>query len=376
MGEQVFPKHIPQLHNREEKSSETNMVTEKSASPSVAQLAGKFQDQSSISGKEIPVVKPTRRKPPCSLPLYTHKAELGQNGELKPSPGVSQPLKVKVKSSPLIEKLQANLAFSPASLLPGASPKSPGLKVMVSPFNTPPSTPVSPKSHSSEPDEVPVSFDQPPEGTHLQFYNKVRTRGSIKRRPPSRRFRKSQSEYGDDLDLGVALSQQENGAKEDEEEENVFADKSKTANPLSPTTDGIDNHEKQNQLVSDKSSCPDLVPNRTEHGEKEEGTEVVTLCKDTKEDRPHQIFSEKKLEEIKTDKEKNPTFDTAENAKRKSWQNILWGREDGNTSDNENRGEKEGRLCENEDVQQESDTQETGLPLPGENIETDTSTRV
>lgn len=70
---------------------------------------------------------------------------------------------------------QANLAFDPAALLPGASPKSPGLKAMVSPFHSPPSTPSSPgiRSHSGEAEEVPVSFDQPPEGTHLPSYNKV-----------------------------------------------------------------------------------------------------------------------------------------------------------------------------------------------------------
>lgn len=72
--------------------------------------------------------------------------------------------------------LQANLALAPTSMLPGASPKSPGLKTMMSPFNSPPVTPVSPKTHLSIPDESPVSFEQPPEGTHLQFYNKVRYR--------------------------------------------------------------------------------------------------------------------------------------------------------------------------------------------------------
>lgn len=70
---------------------------------------------------------------------------------------------------------QANLAFDPAALLPGASPKSPGLKAMVSPFHSPPSTPSSPgvRSGAGQPQEVPVSFDQPPEGSHLPCYNKV-----------------------------------------------------------------------------------------------------------------------------------------------------------------------------------------------------------
>lgn len=75
----------------------------------------------------------------------------------------------------LLSSQQANLAFDPAALLPGASPKSPGLKAMVSPFHSPPSTPSSPgvRSRASEPEEVPISFDQPPEGSHLPCYNKV-----------------------------------------------------------------------------------------------------------------------------------------------------------------------------------------------------------
>ncbi|XP_007480770.1 capZ-interacting protein isoform X1 [Monodelphis domestica] len=214
----------------EERPADTNAGVDNSASPSVAQLAGRFREQAAaVSAKEPPANKPTRRKPPCSLSLFPPKIEMGQNGEEKPSPNACHPPKIKVKSSPLIEKLQANLAFDPTALLPGASPKSPGLKAIVSPFHSPPSTPSSPgvRSRSSEPEEVPVSFDQPPEGIHLPCYNKVRTRGSIKRRPPSRRFRRSQSDCGVDLgDLGAAESSQENGAKEEDSDE-VFASKSK-----------------------------------------------------------------------------------------------------------------------------------------------------
>ncbi|NXS60315.1 CPZIP protein, partial [Brachypteracias leptosomus] len=208
--------------------AENNSEVDKSASPSVAQLAGKFKEQAAnITGKEVPPHKPTRRKPPCSLPLYSPQTETNDNDEQKRSPNACPIPKVKVKSSPMIEKLQANLAFAPAALLPGASPKSPGLKAMVSPFSTPPSTPSSPgvQPQPSEGNETPVSFDQPPEGTQLQFYNKVRTRGSIKRRPPSRKFRRSLSEYGDGEDLGVNISP-ENGAKEDGDE--VFGPKGKT----------------------------------------------------------------------------------------------------------------------------------------------------
>ncbi|XP_027578361.1 capZ-interacting protein isoform X1 [Pipra filicauda] len=211
----------------ENRPAETNSEVDKSASPSVAQLAGKFKEQAAnITGKEVPPHKPTRRKPPCSLPLYSHKTETSDNDEQKRSPNACPLPKVKVKSSPMIEKLQANLAFSPAALLPGVSPKSPGLKALVSPFSTPPSTPTSPgtQTQPSEASETPVSFDQPPEGTQLQFYNKVRTRGSIKRRPPSRRFRRSLSEYGDGEDLGLNISSPENGAREEE----VFRPNDKT----------------------------------------------------------------------------------------------------------------------------------------------------
>lgn len=100
---------------------------------------------------------------------------------------------------------------------------------MVSPFHSPPSTPSSPgvRSRPGEAEEVPVSFDQPPEGTHLPCYNKVRTRGSIKRRPPSRRFRRSQSDCGDLGDFRAPEPSQENGARE-ENGDDVFPTKSKT----------------------------------------------------------------------------------------------------------------------------------------------------
>ncbi|NXY04205.1 CPZIP protein, partial [Pteruthius melanotis] len=251
--------------------AETNSEVDKSASPSVAQLAGKFKEQAAnIPGKEVPSHKPTRRKPPCSLPLYSHKTETSDNDEQKRSPNACPIPKIKVKSSPMIEKLQANLAFAPAALLPGVSPKSPGLKVLVSPFSTPPSTPTSPGTQS-QPSETPVSFDQPPESTQLQFYNKVRTRGSIKRRPPSRRFRRSLSEYGDGEDLGVILSSPENGAREDE----VFGPNGKTEEDEEKGS-----KEQKKQAESDEKPPSRRGSSRSEDGEKGENqAEEITPCK-------------------------------------------------------------------------------------------------
>lgn len=226
----------------EDRPSEANANVDTSASPSVAQLAGRFREQAAAA-KEIPASKPARRKPPCSLPLFPPRVELGQNGEEKSPHNASHLPKVKVKSSPLIEKLQANLAFDPAALLPGASPKSPGLKAAVSPFHSPPSTPSSPGVRPQEPEEVPISFDQPPEGSHLPCYNKVRTRGSIKRRPPSRRFRRSQSDCGELGDFRAPEPSQENGAQEDAGDE-VFAPRSKAPGSPPPGEGAPGSHEK------------------------------------------------------------------------------------------------------------------------------------
>nr|XP_012639324.1 capZ-interacting protein isoform X3 [Microcebus murinus] len=260
----------------EERLAEPNANVDNSASPSVAQLAGRFREQAAAA-KETPASKPTRRKPPCSLPLFPPKVELGQNGEEKSPPNASHTPKIKVKSSPLIEKLQANLTFDPAALLPGASPKSPGLKAVVSPFHSPPSTPSSPgvRSRPSEAEEVPVSFDQPPEGSHLPCYNKVRTRGSIKRRPPSRRFRRSQSDCGDLGEYRGSGSSQENGAAEQNGEE-VFPAKSK--GPASPSArEGAAGEAARRSPEPSEKPPLSRASSRTEEPEKDGAAEEAKL---------------------------------------------------------------------------------------------------
>ncbi|XP_063481185.1 capZ-interacting protein isoform X3 [Symphalangus syndactylus] len=199
----------------EERPAETNANVDNSASPSVAQLAGRFREQAAAAK-------------------------------------------------------EANLTFDPAALLPGASPKSPGLKAMVSPFHSPPSTPSSPgvRSRPNEAEEVPVSFDQPPEGSHLPCYNKVRTRGSIKRRPPSRRFRRSQSDCGELGDFRAAESFQQNGAKEEDGDE-VLPSKSKA--PGSPSSsegagEGV-------RTLGTAEKPPLRSPSRTEKQEEDRATE-------------------------------------------------------------------------------------------------------
>ncbi|XP_036391817.1 capZ-interacting protein isoform X2 [Megalops cyprinoides] len=172
--------------------------------PSVAELTGKFKgyNMSTPTGiEEIPV----RRRPPCSLQLHSKRAE-GHNEEEKPATVSPHPPKVKMRSSPLIEKLQANLTLAPTALLP--PPKSPEVKLHppplspdhglsppnhtlspCSPASSSPSPTLSPSQHTDE--EAPVSFENPPEGTVLPSFNKGRARLSIKRRLPTRQHRKS-----------------------------------------------------------------------------------------------------------------------------------------------------------------------------------------
>ncbi|XP_036806136.1 capZ-interacting protein isoform X1 [Oncorhynchus mykiss] len=179
---------------------------------SVAELAGKFKAHAppfptGTDGSN----KPVRRRPPRTLHLPKTTAQ-GQVDEEKPISPSLHPAKTK-RNSALIEKLQANLALSPCSLLP--SPKSPGLKLLPPSF-TPTSTcspippvttvtPTSPVSRAPLPrslseEETPATFEvpaTPTDGSLLPSINKGRARLSIRRRPPSRRHRKSSGEEGD-----------------------------------------------------------------------------------------------------------------------------------------------------------------------------------
>lgn len=138
---------------------------------------------------------PFRRRPPCSLKLQNQTEENESDKTIAPA----NPFKIKMRNSAIIEKLQANLALSPTTLLP--SPKSPEAKLQPAPLS--PITPCSPQrplsptllsSHLSSEDEDPVSFDSPPEGTPLPSINKTRARLSFKRRLPTRQHRRSAGE--------------------------------------------------------------------------------------------------------------------------------------------------------------------------------------
>ncbi|KAM3678004.1 capZ-interacting protein isoform 5-T6 [Ammospiza maritima maritima] len=295
----------------ENRPAETNSEVDKSASPSVAQLAGKFKEQAAnIPGKEVPPHKPTRRKPPCSLSLYSHKTETSDNDEQKRSPNACPIPKVKVKSSPMIEKLQ------------------------------------------------------------------VRTRGSIKRRPPSRRFRRSLSEYGDGEDLGVSLSSPENGAREDE----VFGPNGKTdevetgskeqkeragsdEKPASRTgSSRSEEEEKGSKEQKKQAESGEKPPSRrgsirSEDGEKgEKQAEEITPCKNN--------TGNTKEEEVCHDGpgENSPQPPSGNNEMSDSPQ----GEEQQSTACEQGKGDEEAEAetkesSESTDTQRTSDTEETAL---------------
>ncbi|KAJ8391435.1 hypothetical protein AAFF_G00089090 [Aldrovandia affinis] len=152
--------------------------------------------------------KPVRRRPPRSLQLKKPEEHSDEEKHAGASPHAP---KAKPRNSPLIEKLQANLALTPTALLPPS--KSPEVRLQPtssspSPTLGPPSPALCPPSPAlglpspglspallSE-EEAPVSFEDPPEGSVLPSFNKDRARLSFRRRPPSRQHRKSCGEEG------------------------------------------------------------------------------------------------------------------------------------------------------------------------------------
>lgn len=205
----------------------------------------------------------------------------------------------------------------------------------------------------------------------------MRTRGSIKRRPPSRRFRRSLSEYGDGEDLGLNLSSPENGAREDE----VFGPNGKTEEvetgskeqkkqaekPTSRTgssrSEGEEEGSKEQkpQAESDEKPPSRKGSSRSEDGEKgEKQAEEITPCKNN--------TGNTKEEEVCHDapgEENSPQPPSANNEMCDSPQ----GEEQQNTACEQGKGDKEKEEAEAEtkegsestDTQRTPDTAETAV---------------
>ncbi|XP_061558035.1 duboraya [Phycodurus eques] len=262
---------------QEEREQETEERT--ASRPTVAELAGRFKGASPPPASETE--KPARRRPPRSLQLpKTHVDE-----HERPT-GVTSPVKAK-RNSALIEKLQTNLVLSPAALLP--SPKSPGFRLL--PHFSPPSSPSpttgSPSSTLTSPspvstslvteEEGPVSFEAPPtaaEGSLLINVNKSRARHSLRRRPPSRRHRKSSS--GEEV--GVATEETDTPASELDhkttqgEGEDVFSN-----------TNGDHMKEDKSDQTPEEGQTNGDIHLRGEEEDEKEGQDGVSVEEDNQE---------------------------------------------------------------------------------------------
>lgn len=247
---------------------------------SVAELAGKFSCPIAHM-TDAEVNKPVRRRPPRSLPLPTNN-DSAQAHEEKGAETVSTR---KNRNSALIEKLQANLTLSPTG--PPVFPKSPGIKLVVPCFS-----PGSPSSPSSPPvagtpkeEETVASFESPADGSVLKSINKGRARLSIKRRPPSRRHRKSSAdEAGDEMDK-TASSALENTTPNGHEGD-VFVEQMPDAETL-----------KSSKEQTEEDTKPE-----PEKAETEDTEEPKANAKDTKEPMTAEEKEEKTEPEEKEEK--------------------------------------------------------------------------
>lgn len=121
----------------------------------------------------------------------------------------------------------------------------------------------------------------------LYIFFQVRTRGSIKRRPPSRRFRKSQSEFGELGDFRAPESSQENGAQEEGGDE-VFLSKNKAPGSPQPSEEAgrngsktLGSHERpplrrkdkqEGEAQATEKATPEQLPEKATPGGQEEAT--------------------------------------------------------------------------------------------------------
>uniref|UniRef100_A0A9J8AB13 Duboraya n=1 Tax=Cyprinus carpio carpio TaxID=630221 RepID=A0A9J8AB13_CYPCA len=247
---------------------------------SVAELAGKFSCPISHM-TDAEVNKPVRRRPPRSLPLPAGN-DAGQGQDEKGAETVSTR---KNRNSALIEKLQASLTLSPTGPgvvklpVPAFSPGSPS-----SP-SSPPAT-VTPKK-----EETPASFESPAEGTVLKSINKGRARHSIKRRPPSRRHRKSSAdEGGEEVDKTATLDQTTpNGHEGDVFEEH------KTS-PDAESLSSMEQIEQETKSTDSEKPEPEEIV-ETVTSEKEEGEEKEEKTKpEDKEEKTEPEDKEEKTE--------------------------------------------------------------------------------
>lgn len=127
--------------------------------------------------------------------------------------------------------------------------------------------------------------------TFLHSFFQVRTRGSIKRRPPSRRFRRSQSDCGELADFRAPESSQENGAQEENGDE-VFPSQNK-APGSPPASEGAVGREGSTPGSHEKPPLRRTTSRTEKQEQKGQAAE-----EDPRPDKPAQEAQEKALEPV------------------------------------------------------------------------------
>lgn len=228
------------------------------------------------------------------------------------------PAKMKFKSSPLIGKLQANLALSPTILL--SPPKSPEAKQ--SPTNSNPSSPSSSLKSTPQPaqlsceDEMPVSFEQPAEGNLLLSINKSRAQ-LFKRRLPTRHHRKSACEDTKSYEKDESLCQPDSLRQIGGEEVTLSGplpedDKDKMASSHitnDPEPEEQDRGRKENRDALQENERTEI----TQTGNQQEVTEKVTLDEHQPSEEQHENTEDDQTEM----KENKELIDTEKNPEEK-----------------------------------------------------------
>uniref|UniRef100_A0A3B1K5M8 Zgc:153184 n=1 Tax=Astyanax mexicanus TaxID=7994 RepID=A0A3B1K5M8_ASTMX len=283
--------------------------------PSVAELTGRFKGHA--LPMPMPVFeerKPFRNSPPCSLKIQNQTD--GESEHEKPT----VPSKPKLKSSPLIEKLQANLALTPTPLL--NSPKSSEGKstplCLISPCGPPSHTLRPPQPHSE--DEVPVSFEQPAEGTPLPSINKSRVRLSFKRRPPTRQHRQSACEEAvSDAQDGstspcASHSPEKNGEVFSAAQEETEEDLEDSANPVTdPNTEQQQGQsEDESQDIEGNKVTQEEAEGEVAEAESSEIPQVTDPMEILVEEKPDEEQSPEEMEGVEEEVKLLPTEENRE----------------------------------------------------------------
>uniref|UniRef100_A0A8C5QKD5 FAM21/CAPZIP domain-containing protein n=1 Tax=Leptobrachium leishanense TaxID=445787 RepID=A0A8C5QKD5_9ANUR len=168
---------------------------------------GVFQDEELLFSQEVQrdndpdvdLFASTKKQSVSFGFISTFFASFYERRVLLPKPADPAPFKTK-SPSPRIGKLQANLHFNPAAMLPGAVPKLPSSRVLNQEHQSADVTDSRSPIQADDSMRGGVSFESPVQVDTLHSANKTRAKVGGKRRPPTRLGRKLASQESSETD--------------------------------------------------------------------------------------------------------------------------------------------------------------------------------